>query len=214
MSAVTAVPLRPLARGSVLKLWLVLALLVAAAAGLAWWDTGRLQPVTLDSGVQIRTIRQGTGPVMTSADVVAMRFVIRVNSPDAPVFRDSGREPFVGTVQDLPAGFAEAVQRMRARGLYRVSVPVSVVMAGQPVPPRAEFTANDVLLFETQVLQIEAGQASAYQMGRIRQMMQQQQVQPGGPGGPPAGPAGQPGAPPGGAPGGPPVATAPPAAGR
>ena len=208
MSAVTAVPLRPLARGSVLKLWLVLALLVAAAAGLAWWDTGRLQPVTLESGVQIRTLRAGTGPVMTSADVVAMRFVIRVNSPEAPVFRDSGREPFVGTVQDLPAGFAEAVQRMRARGLYRVSVPVRVVMAGQPVPPQAEFTANDSLLFETQVLQIEAGQASAFQMGRVRQMMQQQQMQQGGPGGP-AGP------PPGGAPGAtPPAAMPPPAAPR
>ncbi len=33
MSAVTAVPIRPLARGSVLKLWIVIALLVAAAAG-------------------------------------------------------------------------------------------------------------------------------------------------------------------------------------
>jgi FKBP-type peptidyl-prolyl cis-trans isomerase FkpA len=211
MSAVTAVPLRPLARGSVLKLWLVLALLVAAAAGLAWWDTGRLQPVTLDNGVQIRTLRQGTGPAMTSADVVAMRFVIRVNSPDAPVFRDSGREPFVGTVQDLPAGFAEAVQRMRARGLYLVTVPVSVVMAGQPVPPQAAFTANDNLLFETQVLQIEAGQASAFQMGRIRQMMEQQQLQQqGGARLPGAGPQGAGPGRPGSAPG---SAPPPPAAG-
>lgn len=195
MSAVTAVPLRPLARGSVLKLWLVLALLAAAAAGLAWWDTRRLQPVTLENGVEIRTIRAGNGPVMTAADVVAMRFVIRVNNADGPVFRDSGREPFVGTVQDLPAGFADAVQKMRARGQYMVSVPVSVVMAGQPLPPQAEFGANDTLLFETQVLQIEAGQASAFQMGRIRQMMQQQQMQQqGGPGGP-AAPGAGPGAP-------------------
>ncbi len=50
------------------------------------------------------------------------------------------------------------------------------VMAGQPMPPQAPFTADDSLLFETQVLQIEAGQASAFQMGRIRQMMQQQQM--------------------------------------
>ena len=39
MSAVTAVPLRPLARGSVLKLWLGLGLLVLVAAALAWWGT-------------------------------------------------------------------------------------------------------------------------------------------------------------------------------
>jgi FKBP-type peptidyl-prolyl cis-trans isomerase FkpA len=195
MSAVTAVPLRPLARGSVLKLWIVLALLVGAAAGLAWWDTSRLQPVTLASGVQVKTIRGGSGPTMTAADVVAMRFVIRINRPDAPVFRDSGREPFVGTVQDLPAGFAEGVQQMRARGHYQVSVPVRVIMAGQPVPPQAGFTINDTLLFEAQVLQIEAGQASAYQMQRIQQMMQQQQMQQqqGGPGGPAGGPPAAPG---------------------
>ena len=40
MSAVTAVPIRPIAKGSVLKLWLALVLLVAAAAALAWWDSG------------------------------------------------------------------------------------------------------------------------------------------------------------------------------
>lgn len=210
MSAVTAVPLRPLARGSVLKLWLALALLAIAAAGLAWWDTKRLQPVTLESGVQVRTLRSGTGPTVTPADVVAMRFVIRINDPEGTVWRDSGREPFVGVVTELPAGFREGVQTMRARGVYRVSVPGRVIADGQTLPPQAQFSLDDTLYFETQVLQIEEGQASAFQMGRIRQMMQQQQQQQGGPGGP-AGAPGAPGAapsmgPPPGAPSPPPPA--------
>jgi len=207
MSAVTAVPLRPLAKGSVLRLWIGVALLVALAAGLAWWSTRWLQPVTLESGVRIQTIREGNGAAMTAADVIAMRFQIKVNSRDAVAFRDSGPQPFVGTVQDLPAGFAEGVQRMRAGGQYVVSAPVSVVMAGQPVPPSAEFTAGDTLLFETQVLQIDPGQASAYQMRRIQQLMQQQQLMQGGPGGPGA-------PPPGAAPSAPPASAPPAAPGR
>ena len=61
MSAITAVPLRPLARGSVLKLWIALVLLVGVAGGLAWWGTRGVQVITLDSGATVKTVRQGTG---------------------------------------------------------------------------------------------------------------------------------------------------------
>lgn len=205
MSAVTAVPLRPLAPRSVLKLWVVLLLLVAVAAGLAWWGTRWMQVVTLDSGVRIQTIREGSGAQMAAADVIAMRFQIRVNSLDSRVVRDSGPQPFVGTVQDLPAGFAEGVQHMRAGGRYVAWVPVRVIMAGQTIPPQAPFAAGDTLVFETQVLQIQAGEASAFQMQRLQEIMQQQQMQQGA--GPPG--AGPPGA---GAPG--PATPPPPAGGR
>jgi len=200
MSAVTAVPLRPLARGSVLKLWIVLALLVAAAAGLAWWDTRRLQIVTYPSGVRVQTLREGNGPGMTVADVVALRFQVHVNSVDGPLAGDSGAEPLVGTVQDLPPWLAEGLQTMRERGRYVVWVPVRNLLNGQPVPPTARFTADDMFAVETQILQIDPGQASTFQMRRIQQVMQQQQQQQqmqqqGGPGGPPpgAGPGGRPG---------------------
>ncbi len=188
MSAVTAVPLRPLARGSVLKLWIALALLVALAAGLAWWSTRWMQVVTLDSGVRVQTVRAGQGPVMSAPDVIAMRFQIHVNSVDGPVIGDSGPRPFVGTVQDIPPGFADGVQHTQAGGRYLISVPVSAVLNGQPVPPAARFRANDTLVVEAHVLQIDPGQASAYQMRRLQQMIQQQQLmqQPGA--APPAGP--------------------------
>jgi len=66
MSAVTAVPLRPLAKGSVLKLWIVLALMALAAAGLGWWGTRWMQEVTLESGARYRVVDPGTGPAFAS----------------------------------------------------------------------------------------------------------------------------------------------------
>jgi FKBP-type peptidyl-prolyl cis-trans isomerase FkpA len=177
MSAVTAVPLRPIARGSVLKLWIGLALLSLVALGVAWWGTRWMQPVTLDSGVRVQTVREGSGPPVASTDVVALRFQIHVNSLDGPAIGDSGAQPFVGTMQELPAWLGESVQSMREGGRYLLMVPVRNVLNGQPVPPTARFTASDTLAVETQILQIDRGQASAYQMQRMQQMMQQQQMQ-------------------------------------
>lgn len=188
MSAVTAVPIRPLARGAVLKLWIGLLVLALAAAGLAWWGTRPLQMVTLESGVRYRVMQAGTGPLMTAADVVALRYKLRVGSPGAPVIQDSddtGR-PLVATTADVFPGFAEGLQQMQAGGRYLLWLPPGQHASG-PFPPNAPFQAGDTLVFEIQVLQIGAGQASAYQMQRLQEMMQQRQMQ-------------QQGAPPGAAP--------------
>ena len=60
MSEVTAVPIRPLAIGTLVKLWVALAILVLGAAGLAWWGTAAWQVITLDSGVRYRVVAEGT----------------------------------------------------------------------------------------------------------------------------------------------------------
>ena len=195
MSAVTAVPIRPLARGAVFKLWIGLVLLALAAAALAWWGTRPLQMVTLESGVRYRVMQAGTGPLMTAADVVALRYKLRVGSPSARVIQDSDEtgRPLVATTADVFPGFAEGLQQMQAGGRYLLWLPPGQHASG-PFPPNAPFQAGDTLVFEIQVLQIGAGQASAYQMQRLQEMMQQQQMQQQGapPGG--AGSPGRPGA--------------------
>ena len=205
MAAVTAVPIRPLARGAVLKLWVGLVLLALAAAGLAWWGTRALQMVTLESGVRYRVMQAGTGPLMTAADVVALRYKLRVGSPGARVIQDSDEtgRPLVATTADVFPGFAEGLQQMQAGGRYWLWLPPGQHASG-PFPPDAPFQAGDTLVFEIQVLQIGAGQASAYQMQRLQEMMQQQQMQQqSGPGaGAPPGAAPPPGGGSGGRPGG------------
>lgn len=193
MSAVTAVPIQPLARGSVLKLWLALLVLLAAAAGLAWWGTQSLQVVTLESGVRYRTLTSGHGPAMTPADVIAMRYKLHVGDIDAPVIQDSDEsgQPFVTTTGEVFPGFAEGLQKMRAGGRYLLWLPPGT-HSTMPPPPNAPFSQTDTLAFEIEVLQIVPGMAERRQMEqmqRLQQMMQQQAPPEGGAAPGPEGPA-------------------------
>ena len=72
--SVTAVPIRPLGRGSVLKLWIGLLLLALAAGALAWVGTAGQQVFTTASGLRYRVIEEGTGPTVTPADLVALKY--------------------------------------------------------------------------------------------------------------------------------------------
>ncbi|HEX8640962.1 MAG TPA: FKBP-type peptidyl-prolyl cis-trans isomerase [Allosphingosinicella sp.] len=167
MSATTAVPIRPLAKGSLLKLWIGLLVLAAAAVGLAWYGTKMFQPVTLDSGVRYRVLREGTGPAITPADLFALRYKLRVNAPDAPVVEDSDQmgQPFVASTQQVYRGFGEGLQHMRAGGRYLLWLPPGQHQEG-PLRPGTPFTADDTLVFEIEVMQIAPGMAAMQQLMR------------------------------------------------
>ena len=186
--SVTAVPIRPLSRGSVLKLWLGLLVLVLLAAGLAWFGTRALQRETLPSGVQLQVIEEGEGNMVTPADLVALRY--RLTKTDGTLIQDSDDtgQPFVTGTEGLFPGFSEGLQRMQQGGRYRLWLPPGQHVQG-PLPPGAPFTPEDTLVFDIEVMQIAPGMAA------MQQMM-----------GPPgaSGPGGAQGAPPSG-PGGPPA---------
>ena len=182
--SVTAVPIRPIRKGSVLKLWLGIAALSLAGAGLAWVGTSALQVTTTASGLRYRVIEEGSGPTVTPADLVALRYKLR--KADGTLIQDSEQtgQPFVTGTEGLFPGFSEGLQLMQAGGRYRLWIPPGLHVTG-PMPPGAPFTPEDTLVFDVEVLQIAPGMAA------MQQLM------------------GPPGAPPGGAPG----AGAPPAAG-
>lgn len=199
MSEVTAVPLPPLRRGSLVKMWLALALLVGLAVALAWWGTAAWQVTILHSGVRVQTLHAGHGPEITTEDVIALRYKLHIGSLDSRVIQDSDEsgQPFVATTAEVYPGFGEALQHMRAGGAYVITLPPGThIQAPQPGAP---FTPRDTLVFEVQIIQIAAGQAQAFEMQRMQQLQQelqsrmQQQGAPGGahPGGgstaPPAG---------------------------
>ena len=196
MSAVTAVPIRPLAKGTVLKLWLALLVLCVAGAALAWVGTSRLQIVTTETGVRFQTIVAGDGPTVTPADLVAMRY--RPTKLDGTEIEDSDQtgQPFVASTDRVFPGFGEAMQLMQAGGRYRIWIPPGQHVQG-PMPPGAPFSAEDTLVFDIRVLQIAPGMAA------MQNMM-------GPPGAPPPGAEGlPPGALPPGAEGPPPGAPPP-----
>jgi FKBP-type peptidyl-prolyl cis-trans isomerase FkpA len=182
--SVTAVPLQPLKKGSVAKLWIALALLAALAAGLAWWGTSAFQTQTTPSGVGIRTLRAGSGAAITSADVVALHYKLHAKSLESPVIQDSREtgQPFVTTTQGVYPGFAEGLQRMRPGGSYILTLPPGTHEQG-PIPPGAPFTARDALVFEIDVLQVEPGAGARFLEMQRMQQLQQMQGLPGGPDG-------------------------------
>ncbi len=172
--SVTAVPIRPLSRGSVLKLWLGLILLMLAAAGAAWYGTKAFRPITTESGVKLRVVKEGAGPKIGDNDVAAIRYKLHVGSEDAPVIQDSEQtgQPFVTTTDGVYPGFGEGMKMMRQGGQYVLSVPPGQHVKGE-IPPGTPFQASDTLVFEIEVLQVAAGMAQQFKMQQQEQMRRQ-----------------------------------------
>jgi FKBP-type peptidyl-prolyl cis-trans isomerase FkpA len=161
--SVTAVPLRPLARRSVLKLWLGLAVLALAAAGLAWIGTSGQQVTITDSGLRYRVLEEGSGPTVTPADLVALRYQLR--KEDGTLIEDSDQsgQPFVTGTEGLFPGFSEGLQLMQAGGRYRLWIPPGLHVQ-QATPPGTPFSREDTLVFDIEVLQIAPGMAAMRQL--------------------------------------------------
>ena len=174
--SVTAVPIRPIAKGSVLKLWIALAVLTAAAIGFAYYGTRGQQVITTESGVRYRVLEEGSGPTVTPNDAVALRYKLHVNSVDSEVIQDSDQtgQPFVATTSMVYPGFGEALQKMRSGGSYLLWLPPGTHEQG-PLRPGTPFTANDTLVFEIQVIQVAEGMAPMLQMQRMQEMQQMMQ---------------------------------------
>jgi FKBP-type peptidyl-prolyl cis-trans isomerase FkpA len=180
MTEVTAVPIRPIAKGSMVKLWLGLLLLCLAGAALAWVGTSSMQVIELAHGVRMRVVSEGHGPVMTDVDAMLLTYRLHANDLSAPVIQDSeqvgGGQPFPATTSQVYPGFAEGLRHMRAGGRYVLWLPPGTHVTG-PIPPDAGFTEHDTLVFELHTLQLGAGMAQALQQQQMMQMQQQMQQQ-------------------------------------
>ena len=116
MSEVTAVPIRPLARGAMLKLWLALAVLIAAAVGIAWLGTRAMQVTITKSGLRYQVISEGTGPNIQRADMVRVHYVGRANGN----YKCDTTGPYYSYDQTVP--YREAsTYRGRNSGRYNYS---------------------------------------------------------------------------------------------
>jgi FKBP-type peptidyl-prolyl cis-trans isomerase FkpA len=169
MTEVTRVPLQPIAKGALTKLWLGVAAVFLAAAGLAW--------ATLPGSIKIETVKAGTGASPTLEDVVLINYKGMLK--DGKVFDEGKQVP--NPVAEFVPGFTQAVLKMQKGGKYKVEIPAALgygAKANGPIP------ANSDLTFEVELLDFKNRAELEAQMQAMQQMQQMQGGGPGGPGGP------------------------------
>jgi hypothetical protein len=169
--SVTAVPLRPIAKGSLTKLWLGVGLVVLAAAGLAWCGTGAIRSqfatdsefmaenasadgvLTTKSGLQYRVIRNGEGATAKEGQLTLVSYVGRLR--DGSIFDQNRQAPLMvgGTVP----GFDEALRMMPKGAKYEIWIPSELGYGSdEKRNPMGEVVipADSMLHFELEMLDI------------------------------------------------------------
>lgn len=190
--SVTTVPIHPIKKGALTKLWLGVALIVAAALFLAYTGTQNAVVTgasneqflaanaeeegvqTTASGLQYKVLKPGEGPSPTATDTALVKYEGRLR--DGTVFDANEQTPM--PVGGVVPGFSEALQLMQKGGEYRIWIPSDLAYGesspGEQVPP------NSLLIFDVTLLDF----ISQAQMEELRQQMQAQGI----PGGPPPAP--------------------------
>ncbi|MFN4239897.1 MAG: FKBP-type peptidyl-prolyl cis-trans isomerase [Erythrobacter cryptus] len=187
MTEITRVPIQPVAKGSLAKLWIGVILAVLVGAGLAWAAVPR--------GVDVETEVAGTGPTAKLGDVVFMKYKGKL-AADGKVFDESRPIPLPvegifpeGTpfpVEDgatIP-GFFEGLQQMQKGGKYRLFIPADKAYGAQP-PAGAPIPPNADLEFEIEVVDIMSKATFDRNLAILQEAMQRQMGSaPGAPGAP------------------------------
>ncbi len=164
MTEITRVPLQPIAKGSLIKLWIGVIVALLVAFGIAH--------ATRVVHVKVITIKEGQGPSPTAADVALINYVGKLTN--GKVFDQGNRAPM--PLDSVIPGFAQGLQQMKAGGTYRLEIPAALAYGatakrdrnGQEVIP-----ANSDLVFEVQLL--GSMPAQQFQQMMMAQQMHQQQ---------------------------------------
>lgn len=188
MTEVTRVPLQPIAKGSLTKLWIGVLLAIIIGAGIAW--------AAVPKGVQVTTITAGSGANPGPEDVVFVNYVGKLANGE--VFDESQQVPL--PVKDifpegnpLPLdrmipGFTEGALQMQKGGKYVISIPAAkgYGAAGEVNPQTGEavIPPNSDLTFEVELVDFMSQDDFERRISVFQQMMEQQQGGEGGAGAP------------------------------
>ena len=187
--SITAVPLRPIAKGSLTKLWIGVAAIVLAAGGLAWAGQQGVVPsgaafltrnadeagvVTTDSGLQYKVLEEGQGASPTASDVALVGY--KGTLTDGTVFDQN--EQTAMPVDGVVPGFSEGLQKMKRGGRYRLWIPPQLGY-GDKVPDGGPIPKNAVLVFDVHLIDFKS-RAEILQMQQEMQALQGGAGMPGG----------------------------------
>ena len=186
MSDVTAVPLRPIRKGSLIRLWVALVLVAAAGLWLAFAGTARqvamAEPaeaflarnagkdgvVTTASGLQYKILESGTGPKPTAGDMVLVDYEGKLANGET--FDASARHggPATLPVGGLIPGWVEGLQLMNTGSKVRFWIPPQLGYGEQGagngvIPP------NALLVFDVKLIAIAPQNPAMMGLGGAQQ---------------------------------------------
>lgn len=179
--SVTAVPLRPIAKGSIARLWVGVAAVALAAGGLAWAgqqgvagspasflarNASKPGIITTESGLQYEVIKDGEGASPTKGDVTLVSYTGKLI--DGTVFDKSDQTAM--PVEGVVPGFAEALQLMKRGGEYKIYLPPKLAY-GEKVPEGGPIPPNAVLIFDVKLIDFKSRE-EIMQMQREMQQLQ------------------------------------------
>ena len=174
MTEITRVPLQPIAKGSLVKLWLGILAVLVIAAGLAYW--------AMPKGVDVTTVTEGKGATPKEDDIVFVKYTGKL--PDGTVFDQSQDIPVPvkgilpeGTPMQLNGvipGFKEALLQMQKGGTYEIRIPADKAYGANP-PPGSPIPPNSDLIFEVEMVDYMAEADAQRRVQMIQQMMAGQQ---------------------------------------
>lgn len=178
MAEITRVPLQPIRKGSLAKLWLGVLIALLLAGGLAFAQRYK--------GVEVETLQAGSGPSPTMEDVVLVNYTGRL--ADGTVFDQAEQAAF--PLAGVVPGFAEGLTRMQQGGKYRLSIPAEQAYGSEaqrdPATGQVLIPGNSDLVFDVELLEFRS-RAEIEAQQRAMQQLQMQQMQQGAPP-PPAAP--------------------------
>ena len=172
MTEITRVPLLPIAKGSMTRLWLGLAVAVLGGAAIA--SVGK--PPLVD----VQTIAPGAGPSPAGDDYVMINYTGRL--ANGVVFDSANRA--VLPLQRVVPGFTKALEQMQAGGKYLVKIPAKLAYGDKAV---GQIPANSDLTFSVDLVYFKTAAEIEAQQRMFEQLRAMQAAHP-------AGAAGAPGA--------------------
>ncbi|MCB2050651.1 MAG: FKBP-type peptidyl-prolyl cis-trans isomerase [Novosphingobium sp.] len=159
MTEVTRVPILPIKKGSIPKLWLGVAVAALAGAGLA--------VAAMPSAVQVSVTEAGTGASPTMEDVVLVSYVGKLD--DGTVFEKS--EHAALPLGSMIPGFAEGLMKMKKGGKYTMVIPGDKAYGANP-PPQSKIPANANLTFDIELVDFMSRADFESRMQAMQQMQQ------------------------------------------
>jgi FKBP-type peptidyl-prolyl cis-trans isomerase FkpA len=166
MAEVTRVPLQPLKKGALPKLWLGVVALIAAAAALAW--------AAMPATTHVETLTEGVGATPEDGQYILINYKGMLT--DGTVF-DQGQNVPMQLGGTIP-GFDKALRQSQQGGKYRIEIPAAEGYGAEaksnPMTGEVVIPANSDLVFEVEVLQFMSEADFQRYVEQQRALMQQQ----------------------------------------